>query len=79
MVVDYQMFLNQTRSSADDWDFGYSLVYKNMATLDGLPDKVFEFRMKQYGDQSAEQKVIDKRVENARAVASYLVRDITLR
>lgn len=79
LVVDYQMFLNQTRSGADDWDFGYSLVYKNMATLDGLPDKVFEFRMKQYGDQSAEQKVIDKRVENARAVASYLVRDITLR
>jgi len=29
------MFLNQTRSGADDWDFGYSLVYKNMATLDG--------------------------------------------
>lgn len=35
LVVDYQMFLNQTRSGADDWDFGYSLVYKNMATLDG--------------------------------------------
>ena len=50
-----------------------------MAALDGLPDKVFEIRMKQYGDQSAEQKVIDKRVENARAVSSYLLRDITLR
>jgi hypothetical protein len=79
LIVGYQMFLNQTRSGADDWDFGYSLTYKNMAALDGLPDKVFEFRMKQYGDQSAEQKVIDKRVENARAVSSYLIRDITLR
>jgi hypothetical protein len=79
LIVDYQMFLNQTRSTADDWDFGYSLVYKNMAALDGLPDKVFDLRMKHYGDQSAEQKVIDKRVENARAVSSYLLRDITLK
>jgi hypothetical protein len=79
LITGYQMFLNTTRSGADDWDFGYALVYKNMAALDGLPDKIFEFRMKQYGDQSAEQKVIDKRVENARAVSSYLLRDITLR
>ena len=50
-----------------------------MAALDGLPDKVFEIRMKQYGSESAEQKVIDKRVENARVVSSYLLRGITLR
>jgi hypothetical protein len=79
LIVDYQMFLNTTRSGADDWDFGYSLTYKNMAALDGLPDKVFDLRMKHYGDQSAEQKVIDKRVENAHVVSSYLLRDITLR
>jgi len=79
LIVDYQMFLNQTTSGADDWDFGYSLSYKNMAALDGLPDKVFGLRMKHYGDQTAEQKVIDKRVENAHVVSSYLIRDITLR
>ena len=79
LITDYQMFLNTTRSGADDWDLGYSLVYKNMAALDGLPDKVFDLRMKQYGDQAAEQKVIDKRVENAHVVNSYLVREITLR
>jgi hypothetical protein len=79
LIVDYQMFLNQTASGTDDWDFGYSLSYKNMAALDGLPDKVFGLRMKHYGDQAAEQKVIDKRVENARVVSSYLLRDITLR
>ena len=50
-----------------------------MAALDGLPDKVYELRMKQYGDKTAEQKVIDKRVENARVVNSMLIRDITLR
>jgi hypothetical protein len=35
--------------------------------------------MKHYGDQAAEQKVIDKRVENVHVVDSYLLRDITLR
>lgn len=50
-----------------------------MAALDGLPDKVFELRMKHYGDHEAEQKVIEKRVEDAHVVHSYLLRDITLR
>ncbi len=79
LIDGYQIFLNTTRSGADDWDMGYSLTYKNMAALDGLPDKVYELRMKQYGSRSAEQKVIDKRVENVRIVDSYLLRDITLR
>ena len=79
LITDYQIFLNQTSAGTEDWDLGFSLTYKNMAALDGLPDKVYTLRMKQYGDQSAEQKVIDKRVENARVVSSYLLRDITLR
>ena len=43
-----------------------------MAALDGLPDKIYELRMKQYGDKTAEQKVIEKRVENVRVVNSML-------
>ena len=79
LIQSYGTFLNTTRSTPDDWDFGYELTYKNMAALDGLPDKVYDIRMKQYGSPSAEQKVIDKRVEHARVVSSYLLRDITLR
>jgi hypothetical protein len=79
LIQGYQMFLNTTSSSPDDWDFGYSLTYKNMGALDGLADKVFDLRMKKYGDKAAEQKVIDKRVENVRVVSSMLLRDITLR
>src|ERR1035438_9540517 len=79
LIQDYAMFLNTTRSTSDEWDFGYELTYKNMAAVGGPPDKVFEMRMKQYGSESAEQKVIDKRVENARVVSSYLLRGITLR
>jgi hypothetical protein len=79
LIESYQIFLNQTKSSIDDWDIGFALTYKNMASLDGLGMKVLELRMKQYGDRSKEQQVVDKRVENARAVASYLIRDITLK
>jgi hypothetical protein len=79
LIENYAMFLNTTRATPDEWDFGYELTYKNMAALDGLPDKVYEMRMKQYGTPAAEQKVIDKRVENVHVVSSYLLRDITLR
>jgi hypothetical protein len=79
LMVDYQWFTNQTASNPDDWNVGYSLVYKNMAALDGLADKVYDIRMKHYGDQSAEQKVLDKRVDNAHVVQSILLRQVSIR
>jgi hypothetical protein len=77
LILDYQIFLNTTTEGK--WDVGYSIVYANMAALDGLADKIFDLRMNQYGDQTAEQKVIDKRVENAHVVSSMLLRDIKVR
>jgi hypothetical protein len=79
LIQDYGIFLNQTKASIDDWDIGFILTYKSFAALDGLGMKVLELRMKQYGDKSKEQQVIDKRVENGRAVSSMLIRDITLK
>jgi hypothetical protein len=79
IIEGYDIFLNQTRASIDDWDIGFVLTYKNMAALDGLGMKVLELRMKQYGNKSKEQQVIDKRVENGRVVGSYLTRSITLK
>jgi hypothetical protein len=79
LIVNYSLFLNETSSGPNDWDIGYTITYKNMAALDGLPDKVYELRMKHYGTKEDEQKVIEKRVENAKVVSSTLLRDITLR
>jgi hypothetical protein len=78
LITGYQIFLNQT-SSNPDWDFGFAITYKDMAALDGLPDKIYDLRMKHFGDKSAEQKVIDKRVENYKFVSTMLLRDITVR
>lgn len=79
LIESYSIFLNQTKSSIDDWDIGFVLTYKNFAALDGLGMKVLDLRMKQYGNKNKEQQVIDKRVDNGRVVASYLIRDITLK
>jgi hypothetical protein len=79
LIEGYSIFFNQTKASMDDWDIGFSLTYRNMAALDGLGMKVLELRMKQYGDKSKEQQVINKRVENAVSVASYLIRNVTMK
>jgi hypothetical protein len=79
IIENYNIFLNQTKANIEDWDIGFVLSYKNMAALDGLGMKVLELRMKQYGDKSKEQQVVNKRVENAVAVGSYLARNITLK
>jgi hypothetical protein len=79
IIENYQIFLNQTKANPQDWDLGFSFTYKNMAALDGLGMKVLELRMKQYGDKSKEQQVINKRVENVETVASYLIRNVTVK
>ncbi len=79
LILNYHVFFNQTKSNPDDWDIGVTLEYKNMGSLDGLAQKVLDLRMRQYGDKGKEQKVIDKRVESAQTVASYLIRNVTMK
>jgi hypothetical protein len=79
LIESYQVFFNQTKANADDWDTGISLTYKNMAALDGIGMKVLDLRMKQYGDKSKEQHAINQRVENMQTVASYLIRNVALK
>jgi len=79
LIESYGIFLNETKAGMDDWDIGFILTYKNMAALDGLGMKVLELRMKQFGDKSKEQQVINKRVDNARVVSSMLTREITMK
>ena len=79
LIENYTIFLNTTKANPDDWDIGFTISYKNFAALDGLSLKVLDLRMKQYGDRTKEQQVIDKRVQNGRTVASILTREIVLK
>lgn len=77
LILNSSLFVNETSSAPNDRNIGYTLTSKNMAALDGLPDKVCELRMKQYGSKEDEQKVIEKRVDNLKVVSSSLLREIT--
>ena len=79
LIENYSIFFNVTRANPDDWDIGFTLSYKNFAALDGLSQKVLDLRMKQYGNKSNEQQVIDKRVQNGRLITSILTHEITLK
>jgi hypothetical protein len=79
LIENYSIFFNVSRANPDDWDIGFTLSYKNFAALDGLSQKVLDLRMKQYGDKSKEQQVIDKRVQNGRVITSILTHEITLK
>ncbi len=79
LIENYSIFFNVSRANPDDWDIGFTLSYKNFAALDGLSQKVLDLRMKQYGDKSKEQQVIDKRVQNGRLITSILTHEITLK
>lgn len=79
LIEGYQVFLNQTKANPDDWDVGVAITYKDMASLDGLGMKVLDLRMKQFGDKSKEQQVINKRVDNMQTVASYLIRNVAVK
>ncbi len=79
LILDYQVFVNQTTAGPDDWSIGFSITYKDMAALDGLPDKVYSIRQQLSADDAAWQKRTEKRFENVKVVSSYLLRDVTLR
>lgn len=79
IIVDYQLFINQTSAGPEDWDIGYSIVYTNMAALDGLFEKVDPITKAHYGDYAKRDEAAQKRVENFHVVSSMLIRDITLR
>ena len=70
------MFLNQTSAGAEDWNFGFSPTYKNMARSMVCRIECSDFARKQYGDQAPGRSSTR---ENARVGNRYLIRDITVR
>src|SRR5579862_478552 len=39
MVMDYKIFLKETKNSPEDWDLCLAVEYKNHAAMDGLAAK----------------------------------------
>ena len=53
LIVDYKIFLKETKTSPQDWDVCIAVEYKNHAALDGLDSKMEAIRDKVLGRKAA--------------------------
>jgi hypothetical protein len=78
-IVDYKVFLKETKSSLQDWDICIAVEYKNHAALDGLSLKNEALRDKILGGKATAQQLSEKREEIREIVSSDLMEEIFLK
>ncbi len=79
VIMDYKVFLKETRSSPHDWDVALALLYKNHAQMDGQEAKLEAIRDKVLGGKQAAQQADEKRGEIREVLTEELVQEITLK
>jgi len=79
LIMDYKVFLKETRANPQDWDIALAVEYKNHAALDGLTAKGEAIRDKVLGGKQPAQQVAEKRVEMREVLSSELMQEITLK
>ena len=57
MIMDYKVFLKETKHSPDDWDLCLAIEYKNHAAMDGLTAKGEMLRDKIIGGKQPAQQL----------------------
>jgi hypothetical protein len=78
MIMDYKVFLKETKNNPEDWDICVAIQYKNHAAMDGLAAKGEAVRDKIMGKQAAQQ-LGEKRAEIREIVSSELLQEIFLK
>jgi hypothetical protein len=79
MIVDYKIFLKETKNSPDDWDICVAIEYKNHAALDGLSAKGEAVRDKVLGGKAPAQQLTEKRAEIREIISSELLEEVFLK
>jgi len=79
LIVDYKLFLKETRNNPEDWDICLAVEYKNHAALDGLATKVEAIRDKVLGGKQPAQQLSEKRQEIREVVSGEILREIYLK
>lgn len=64
---------NVTDSSADDWQFGIVLTYKNFAAMDSLGARTNAITLKHYGSDAVRTATNDARAKLRKLVSTNLV------
>ena len=73
ILVGYSTMANVTASSADDWQLGIVLTYKNFAALDSLGARTNAITLKHYGSDAARTAANDARAKLRKLVSTNLV------
>jgi hypothetical protein len=79
MIMDYKVFLKETKSSPEDWDICVAIEYKNHAAMDGLAAKGEAVRDKVMGGKAPAQQLSEKRAEIREIISSDLLQEIFLK
>jgi hypothetical protein len=78
-IMDYKVFLKETKHSPDDWDLCLAVEYKNHAAMDGLTAKGEMLRDKILGGKQPAQQLSEKRAEIREVISSELLQEILLK
>jgi len=79
LIVDYKLFLKETKNNPEDWDVCLAIQYKNHAAMDGLAAKGEMVRDKILGGKAPAQQLNEKRAEIRELVSSELLQEIFLK
>jgi len=79
IIMDYKIFLKETKSSPQDWDIAVAVQYKNHAAMDGEVAKAEAVRDKVLGGKQPAQQLSEKRAEIREIISSELMQEITLK
>jgi hypothetical protein len=78
-IMDWKVFLKQTKNSPQDWDIALCVLYKNYAQLDGQTAKFEAIRDKVLGGKMTAQEANAKRGEIREIISTELVREVDLK
>ena len=79
LIVDYKIFLKETKNNPQDWDLCLAVEYKNHAALDGLDAKVEAIRDKVLGGKQQAHQLGEKREEIREVISDELLQEIYLK
>ncbi len=78
-IMDYKVFLKETKSNPEDWDICVAIQYKDHAAMDGLTAKGEMYRDKILGGKQPAQQLAEKRSEIREIISSELLQEIILK
>jgi len=79
LIVDYKIFLKETKNNPQDWDLCLAVEYKNHAALDGLDAKIEAIRDKVLGGKQQAHQLGEKREEIREVISDELLQEIVLK